>query len=255
MIPNQPSQAVRKRGMRRPPFLFLLYVLTIVGALQLQAPVRPLPQPANERMRALPQPANERVRPLPQPAHGRNWSSWVNEIAVHGIEAVLQSDDADEYVSMLQQRTEWQNVSKLGALCYQAGATHVLVYGSSVGDEGYVPGITDLAVQFCPEEYRERMASTCPRDFVCRHEELEDELRAVMGMRVKICPLSLNQLAMAEHNKNFWSGCSYLPGGGWEGIILPESLWISRCGAVRPAKSFANLIYEIAACEEASATR
>ena len=251
-----------------PPSLFagLLCVLTIVDALQLRAPVRPLPQPAkegldplpqpaNERMHPLPQPANKRVRPLPQPAHGRNWSSWVNEIAVHGIEAVLQSDDADEYVSMLQQRTEWQNVSKLGALCYQAGATHVLVYGSSVGDEGYVPGITDLAVQFCPEEYRERMASTCPRDFVCRHEELEDELRAVSGMRVHICPLSLNELAMAEHNKKFWSGCSYLPGGGWEGVILPESLWISRCGAVRPAKSFANLIYEIAACEEASATR
>ena len=98
--------------MRRPPFLFLLYVLTIVGALQLQAPVRPLPQPAN----------------------GRSSASWVNEIAVHGIEAVLQSDDADEYVAMLQQRASWQSVSKVVALCYEAGATHVLVYGSSVGD-------------------------------------------------------------------------------------------------------------------------
>ena len=232
--------------MRLPtPFAGLLCVLTIVDALQLRAPVRPLPQPANERMRS-----------LPQPAHGRNWSSWVNEIAVHGIEAVLRSDDADEYVSMLQQRPEWQNVSKLVALCYQAGATHVLVYGSSVGGEGCVPGCIELLVQFCPEEYRERMESTCPRGFViCRHEELEDELRAVVGRNVCICPLSLNQLAMAEHNKKIWSGCSYLPGGGWEGVILPESLWISRCGAVRPAKSFANLIYEIAACEEASATR
>ena len=143
--------------MRLPtPFTGLLCVLTIVDALQLRPPVRPLPQPANERMRALPQPANERVRPLPQPAHGRNWSSWVNEIAVHGIEAVLRSDDADEYVSMLQQRPEWQNVSKLVALCYQAGATHVLVYGSSVGGEGCVPGCIELLVQFCPEEYRER---------------------------------------------------------------------------------------------------
>ena len=254
--------------MRRPTlFAGLLCVLTIVDALQLRAPVRPLPQPAkegldplpqpaNERMRVLPQPANTRVRPLPQPAHGRNWSSWVNEIAVHGIEAVLRSDDADEYVSMLQQRPEWHNVSKLVALCYQAGATHVLVYGSSVGGKGCVPGWIELLVQFCPEEYRERMESTCSLGFViCRHEELQDELRAVTGMRVRICPLSLNVLAMAEHNKKFWSGCSYLPGGGWEGIILPETLWISRCGAVRPAKSFANLIYEIAACEEASATR
>ena len=253
--------------MRLPtPFTGLLCVFTIVDALQLRAPVRPLPQPAkegldplpqpaNERMHPLPQPANKRARPLPQPAHGRNWSSWVNEIAVHGIEAVLRSDDADEYVSMLQQRPEWQNVSKLVALCYQAGATHVLVYGSSVGGEGCMPGGTELLVQFCPEEYRERMASTedstCP--VICRHEELEDELRAVMGRNVRICPLSLNVLAMAEHNKKFWSGCSYLPGGGWEGIILPETLWVSRCGAVRPAKSFANLIYEIAACEEASA--
>ena len=251
--------------MRLPtPFTGLLCVLTIVDALQLRAPVRPLPQPAkegldplpqpaNERMRVLPQPANTRVRPLPQPAHGRNWSSWVNEIAVHGIEAVLRSDDADEYVSMLQQRPEWHNVSKLVALCYQAGATHVLVYGSSVGGKGCVPGWIELLVQFCPEEYRERMESTCP--VICRHEELEDELRAVMGRNVRIEPLSLNELAMAEHNKKFWSGCSYLPGGGWEGIILPETLWVSRCGAVRPAKSFANLIYEIAACEEASATR
>jgi len=178
---------------------------------------------------------------------------------VHGIEAVLRSDDADEYVSMLQQRPEWQNVSKLVALCYQAGATHVLVYGSSVGGKGCVPGWIELLVQFCPEEYRERMASTedstCPRDFVCRHEELEDELRAVMGRNLRIEPFTLNVLAMAEHNKKFWSGCSYLPGGGWEGIILPETLWVSRCGAVRPARSFANLIYEITACEEASATR
>ena len=178
--------------MRLPmPFTGLVCVLTIVDALQLRAPVRPLPQPANER-----------VRPLPQPAHGRNWSSWVNEIAVHGIEAVLRSDDADEYVSMLQQRPEWQNVSKLVALCYQAGATHVLVYGSSVGGEGCVPGWIELLVQFCPEEYRERMESmesTCP--VICRHEELEDELRAVMGRNLRIEPFTLNMLAMAEHNK------------------------------------------------------
>jgi hypothetical protein len=236
VIPNQPSQTVRKRGMRRPPFLFLLYVLTIVGALQLQAPVRPLPQPAN----------------------GQSSASWANEIAVHGIEAVLQSDDADEYVAMLQQSASWQSVSKVVALCYEAGATHVLVYGSSVGDpqDWRKPGSIALAVNWCPERWN-RSIST--RDFIRRGEEFEDRLTALVGNPVHIVGLALDNLAMAEHNEKFWSGCLWLPGGGQEAKVLPASLWVSRCGAVRPARSFVNLIFEMAACEglpeEASAPR
>jgi hypothetical protein len=227
VIPNQPSQTVRKRGMRRPPFLFLLYVLTIVGALQLQAPVRPLPQPAN----------------------GQSSASWANEIAVHGIEAVLQSDDADEYVAMLQQSASWQSVSKVVALCYEAGATHVLVYGSSVGDpqDWRKPGSISLAVNWCPERWNRDTICVC--DYIRLEEEIEDRLTALVGNPVHIIELDFDNLAMAEHNEKFWSGCSVLPGGGEEAQVLPESLWVSRCGAVRPARSFVNLIFEMAACE------
>ena len=35
--------------------------------------------------------------------------------------------------------------------------------------------------------------------------------------------------------------------------IFSGSLWISRCGVVRPARSFANLSFEIGVCEEARA--
>ena len=35
--------------------------------------------------------------------------------------------------------------------------------------------------------------------------------------------------------------------------LLSGSLWISRCGVVRPARSFANLFFEIGVCEEARA--
>ena len=77
-----------------------------------------------------------------------------------------------------------------------------------------MPGGTELLVQFCPEEYMERMESTCPRGFViCRHEELEDELRAGVGRNVRICPLSLNELAMAEHNKKNLVGVQLPPWG------------------------------------------
>ena len=228
--------------MLRAPFLGLLYVLTIVDALQLQDPVRPLPQRANGRL-----------HPLPQPANGRSSASWVNEIAVHGIEAVLQSDDADEYVAMLQQRAGWQNVSKVVALCYEAGATHVLVYGSSVGNpqDWRKPGSIALAVNWCPETWNRDTTCTC--DFIRREEEFEDRLTALVGKPVHIGRLELDHLAMAEHNEKFWSGCSWLPGGGYEGKVLLESLWVSRYGAVRPARSFVNLIFEMAACEEASA--
>ena len=227
--------------MLRAPFLGLLYVLTIVDALQLQDPVRPLPQRANGRL-----------HPLPQPANGRSSASWVNEIAVHGIEAVLQSDDADEYVAMLQQRAGWQNVSKVVALCYEAGATHVLVYGSSVGGQDWrKPGSIALAVNWCAERWNR--TSTCTCDFIRREEEFEDRLTALVGKPVHIGRLELDHLAMAEHNEKFWSGCSWLPGGGYEGKVLLESLWVSRYGAVRPARSFVNLIFEMAACEEASA--
>ena len=37
------------------------------------------------------------------------------------------------------------------------------------------------------------------------------------------------------------------------GHLLSGSLWISRCGVVRPARSFANLFFEIGVCEEARA--
>ena len=237
-----------ERGMLRPPFLFLLYVLTIVGALQLQAPVRPLPQRANGRL-----------PPLPQPANGRSSASWANKIAVHGIEAVLQSDDADEYVAMLQQSASWQSVSKVVALCYEAGATHVLVYGSSVGDpqDWRKPGSISLAVNWCPERWNRDTICVC--DYIRLEEEIEDRLTALVGNPVHIIELDFDNLAMAEHNEKFWSGCSVLPGGGEEAQVLPESLWVSRCGAVRPARSFVNLIFEMAACEglpeEASATR
>ena len=33
--------------------------------------------------------------------------------------------------------------------------------------------------------------------------------------------------------------------------LLSGSLWISRCGVVRPARSFASLFSEIGLCEEA----
>jgi hypothetical protein len=224
--------------MLRPPFLFLLYVLTIVGALQLQAPVRPLPQRANGRL-----------PPLPQPANGRSSASWANKIAFHGIEAVLQSDDADEYVAMLQQSASWQSVSKVVALCYEAGATHVLVYGSSVGDpqDWRKPGSISLAVNWCPERWNRDTICVC--DYIRLEEEIEDRLTALVGNPVHIIELDFDNLAMAEHNEKFWSGCSMLPGGGEEAQVLPESLWVSRCGAVRPARSFVNLIFEMAACE------
>ena len=33
--------------------------------------------------------------------------------------------------------------------------------------------------------------------------------------------------------------------------LLAGSLWISRCGVVRPARNFANLAFEIGSCEQA----
>ena len=198
--------------MLRPPFLFLLYVLTIVGALQWQAPVRPLPQRANGRL-----------PPLPQPANGRSSASWANKIAFHGIEAVLQSDDADEYVAMLQQSASWQSVSKVVALCYEAGATHVLVYGSSVGDpqDWRKPGSISLAVNWCPERWNRDTICVC--DYIRLEEEIEDRLTALVGNPVHIIDLDFYNLAMAEHNEKFWSGCSWLPPRGEEGKVFPES--------------------------------
>ena len=144
-------------------------------------------------------------------------------------------------------------VSKVVALCYEAGATHVLVYGSSVGNpqDWRKPGSIALAVNWCAERWNR--TSTCTCDFIRREEEFEDRLTALVGNPVHIIELDFDNLAMAEHNEKFWSGCSWLPGGGEEAKVLPESLWVSRCGAVRPARSFVNLIFEMAACEEASA--
>ena len=81
-----------------------------------------------------------------------------------------------------------------------------------------------------------------------------------MGNPVHIVDLELNHLAMAEHNEKFWSGCSWLPPRGEREkssqnparITLGEPM---RCCQAGKEKLRESHLFEMAACEEASATR
>lgn len=79
-------------------------------------------------------------------------------------------------------------------------------------------------------------------------KDIGDRGSALAGKRVVITPFEFDDLAWAESTWDI--------GGNYMNMnmryCLPSSLWISRCGTVRPARSFANLIYEIGAYEDKS---
>ena len=177
----------------------------------------------------------------PQPANVRDWTSWDSNFVV----SMLQSEDADEYASFLQQSAGaagWESISTAVALCYQAGATHVLltdVWSVRDPDWRYI----ELAVHWCAKRWNRSLGDTNTklRD---HGKDIEDRGSALAGKRVVITPFEFDDLAWAEST---WDIC-----GNYMKYCLPSSLWISRCGTVRPARSFANLIYEIGAYEDKS---
>ena len=231
----------------RAPFLGLLCFLTVVDALQLRMPTSCGFPPVADAHHL--QMTTSCGRPPaadahhPQPANVRDWTSWHSDFKDWDlVESVLQSDDADEYVSFLQQSAGWKSISTAVALCYKAGATHVLltdVWSVRDPDWGYI----QLAVHWCAKRWNRRSDDMIElRD---HGKDIEDRGSALVGNRVVITHFEFDDLAWAE------SPLACI-GGNYVGSLLPASLWISRCGTVRPARSFANLIHEIGEYEEKS---
>ena len=225
----------------RAPFLGLLCFLTVVDALQLRMPTSCGCPPVADA-------------PHPQPANVRDWASWHRDWISSEfrdwdlfLESVLQSDDADEYVSFLQQSAGWESISTAVALCYEAGATHVLLPDSSsvrYPDRRYMR----LAVHWCAKRWN-RSSSDTDTELDDHCEDIADRVSALVGKSVRIISFEFDDLAWAESSL----ASIVLSGRGkYVGGRLPSSLWIGRCGTVRPARSFANLIYEIGAHEEES---
>ena len=184
--------------------------------------------------------------PLPNPANVRGWAYWEKEIAIRadgvsglaGLEYLLQSEHADEFVLALQQRAEWQCISAAAERCYQAGARQVLLmldpasYPKSLAMEyeahinlavdGMSPCLMDLHMERLPA----LVGKTVYLDELCL-----DEFAEILEMEAE---MEADELNFAE---------TFDPD-------LIRSIWISRSGDVRPSRSYANLV-EMISCEEA----
>ena len=218
-------------------------------------------------------------------ANVRDWAYWEEELALWSTKDLLQSEHADEFVAMLQTRPGWQRISAAAERCYQLGATQVLLCGPAVRDPDHIDPYSffdesriDLAVSGLNERELWRV---------------RDNVQALVGTQADVIPFHLDEHRQRQYEQDIkleWraakaaalrsapeeraraiaSGLDFLPSleevtidvSGWVGPgvygsmdqdILSRSLWISRCGVVRPARSFANLFFEIGVCEEARA--
>ena len=167
------------------------------------------------------------------------------------------------------------------APCY-AGIT-LLLCGPAVRDPDHIDPYTplnesriDLAVSGLNERELWRV---------------RDNVQALVGTQADVIPFHLDEHRQRQYEQDIkleWraakaaalrsapeeraraiaSGLDFLPSleevtidasgvDGYPGVdqdLLSGSLWMSRCGVVRPARSFANLFFEIGVCEEARAT-
>ena len=213
----------------------------------------------------------------------RDWAFWEEELALWSTKDLLQSELADEFVHMLQTRPGWQRISAAAERCYQLGATQVLLCGPAVRDPDHIYPYTtfdesriDLAVSGLNERELWRVRKN---------------VKALVGTQVDVIRFYLDEQRQRQYEQDIkleWqaataeglreaqedraraiaSGLDFLPSleevtidasgfDGYPGVdqdLLSGSLWISRCGVVRPARSFANLFFEIGVCEEARAT-
>ena len=184
--------------------------------------------------------------PLPNPANVRGWAYWEKEVAIRadwisglaGLEYLLQSEHADEFVLALQQRAEWQCISAAAERCYQAGARQVLL----MLDPASYP--KSLAMK-----YEEHITLAVDGMSPCLMELQMERLPALVGKTVYLDELCLDEFAeilemeaeMEADELNFAE--TFDPD-------LIRSIWISRSGDVRPSRSYANLV-EMISCEEA----
>ena len=213
-------------------------------------------------------------------ANVRDWAYWEEELALWSTEDLLQSEHADEFVHMLQTRPGWQRISAAAERCYQLGATQVLLCGPAVRDPDHIYPYTtfdesriDLAVSGLNERELWRVRKN---------------VKALVGTQVDVIRFYLDEQRQRQYEQDIkleWqaataeglreaqedraraiaSGLDFLPSleevtidasgvDGYPGVdqdLLSGSLWISRCGVVRPARSFASLLSEIGLCEEA----
>jgi len=213
----------------------------------------------------------------------RDWAFWEEELALWSTKDLLQSELADEFVHMLQTRPGWKRISAAAKRCYQLGATQVLLCGPAVRDPDHIYPYTtfdesriDLAVSGLNERELWRVRKN---------------VKALVGTQVDVIRFYLDEQRQRQYEQDIkleWqaataeglreaqedraraiaSGLDFLPSleevtidasgfDGYPGVdqdLLSGSLWISRCGVVRPARSFANLFFEIGVCEEARAT-
>ena len=217
----------------------------------------------------------------------RDWAYWEEELALWSTEDLLQSEHADEFVDMLQTRPGWQRISAAAERCYQLGATQVLLCGPSVRDPDHICPYTtfdessiDLAVSGLSAKEIHRV----------RNHVIALDVGRWNGIKVDIMPFHLDEQRQRQYEQDIkleWQaakaeglreaqedraraiacGLDFLPSleevtidasgfDGYPGVdqdLLSGSLWISRCGVVRPARSFVNLFFEIGVCEEARA--
>ena len=220
-------------------------------------------------------------------ANVQDWAYWEDELALWSTKDLLQSEHADEFVAMLQTRPGWQRISAAAERCYQLGATQVLLCGPAVRDPDHIDPYTpfneswiDLAVSGLNERELWRVrdnvqalvgtqAEVIPFHLdEQRQRQYEQDMKlAFQAARAatisdaqedieRAIALGLDFLAGLEEFTFFdddASGSGVYASMPLDQDILSGSLWISRCGVVRPARSFANLSFEIGVCEKARA--
>ena len=188
--------------------------------------------------------------PLPKPSNLRGWAYWEKEVAIRaenwctglaGLEYVLQSEHADEFVLALQQRAEWQCISAAAERCYQAGARQVLLMLD-----------TSTYPKSLAGKYEEHITLAVYGMSPCLMELQTERLPALVGKTVYVDELGLDEFAeILEMEAETEADELYV--GDLDLTFDPDlirSIWISRSGDVRPSRSYANLV-EMISCEEA----
>jgi hypothetical protein len=218
-------------------------------------------------------------------ANVQDWAYWEEELALWSTKDLLQSERADEYVAMLQTRPGWQRIAAAAERCYQLGATQVLLCGPAVRDPDHIEPYygesrIDLAVSGLNERERWRVqrnvealvgieAGVIPFHL---DEQRQRQYEQDSKWALQAAKAASRRRAQEDREGAIALGLDFLAGleevtffddddsdnGIYESMPLDQdifsgSLWISRCGVVRPARSFANLSFEIGVCEEARA--